>query len=267
MVSPAADVQKWAVDARIAREQLAHVREGEREATLRSISGGKRANTVRRWIAALAFLETLQHKQPSLSSRLMRAPFTLVELFSRWHAFDPAGAIVEMRLWEKEGGSFRKVGDRLAKARRANEAPSVRSEEIAYRKRMKDSVKRLVARRLRGPAVEPVLNFKDSELPPADYLFRSFKTMGRKPLDVVVLVVGPFSNSEMYQRRLPDIVAKAFAFAWLYDAVFLLVPEKDRAEDYENAVRSVSLRVRDLPSRKPLVEVINLPDHPGAARS
>jgi hypothetical protein len=258
------EVQSWTKEARRARQLLSAVRDGEREATLGTLAGTRNANTLRRWIACLAFVDDLRTRSTTLASLLMRAPVSVVELFARWHSFDPEGARSEMREWADRGGSVRLVSARMSDARREHKALPARSIEIEYRKRMKDSIKRLVMRKVGGTLTEPVLNFKDPQLPPADYIFHSINSSTRSRVSVAVVVVGPFSSPDMYKRRLYESVAKAFAFAWVYDRVMLILPEKGALSVYQASIERFAARAAAAaPARAPAVEVVHLSSNRG----
>jgi hypothetical protein len=251
----------WASKASKARLALEGVREGEREATLRSLAGGQNANTLRRSIKALAFAEEVGARNPSLFARLVDAPVSVVELFARWHEFDPDEAAKRLRKWQRDGGSVRDIADKLGKARELKRKLSPRSIDIGHRERMKDSVKRMVARRLDGPIKEMLLNYKDSDLPAADYFVRSDDPSTGVSIKTIVLVAGPFSNPDMYRRKMSEVLMRAFAFAWVYDLVILLVPASDQLTGYRQSIDRFASRARATSSsRRPMVDVVHLSD-------
>jgi hypothetical protein len=226
------EVQQWAEKARQARIALTGVRKGEREAALRGLAGKRDANTLRRWIAALQFVDEIAGKSKALGAVLVQAPVSVVELFGRWHGFDPEGAGKEMRAWCKQGGSVRLIGERMLDARKRFKVHPSRSLEKSHRLRMKESVKHIVGAMVGGDLTEPSLNFKDSDLPPVDYLFHSVNPSDLVTIRIAAIIVGPFSNPDMYRRRRHDALMKAFAFAWVYERVILLLPNGEELAEY-----------------------------------
>jgi hypothetical protein len=272
------EVHQWVKKAKQARVALAGVRKGEREAALRGLAGKRDANTLRRWIAALQFVDEIAGKNRTLGTVLAQAPVSVVELFGRWHGFDPEGAGKEMRVWSKQGGSVRLVGGRMLDARKRFKVHPSRSLEISYRHRMKDSVKHLVGAIVGGDLTEPSLNFKDSYLPPVDYLFHSVNPSDLVTIRIAAIVVGPFSNPDMYRRRRHDALMKAFAFAWVYERVILLLADGKELANYREWIerfcrraagrkRSGSLKAELAEQCLPSVEVVAMADQRQVRRS
>jgi hypothetical protein len=272
------EVQQWVRKAKQARIALAGVREGEREAKLRVLAGKRDANTLRRWMAALQFVDQIAGNSKRLAALLAQAPVSVVELFGRWYGFDPEGASEEMRVWSEQGGSVRLIGERMSEARKKFKVHPSRSLEISYRYRMKDSVKHIVGAMVGGGLTEPSLNFKDSDLPPVDYLFHSVNPSDLVTTRIAAIVVGPFSNPDMYRRRRHDALMKAFAFAWVYERVVLLLPDGEELANYRDWIdrfcRRAAGRKRggspkaQLPERcLPSVEVVAMADQRRGRRS
>jgi hypothetical protein len=231
---------QWAKKARQTRIALAGVRTGEREAALRGLAGNRDANTLRRWIAALEFADG---RSKTLGAVLAQAPVSVVELFGRWHGFDPDGAGKAMQVWSKQGGSVRLIGEQMLDARKRFKVHPSRSLEKSHRLRMKESVKHIVGAMVGGDLTEPSLNFKDSELPPVDYLFHSVNPSDLVTIRIAAIIVGPFSNPDMYRRRRHDALMKAFAFAWIYERVILLLPNGKELTDYQEWIDRFHRRI------------------------
>ncbi len=166
---------------------------------------------------------------------------------------------------------MRLIGERMLEARKKFKVHPSRSLEIDYRHRMKDSVKQIVHVMLGGDLTEPSLNFKDSDLPPVDYLFYSVNPSDLLTISIAAIVVGPFSNPDMYRRRRHDWLMKAFALSWIYDRVILLLPHREALHSYREWIQRFSTRAagrfaaRDpssvaLANCRPSVEVVALPN-------
>ena len=92
----------WKELARQARSALARSQHGEREAALRTVIGGtgwKDANTVRRAVSALDFLDELQRTHPNHYGYVSEAPFSVIEALARLNRLDHLEALKAASDW------------------------------------------------------------------------------------------------------------------------------------------------------------------------
>jgi hypothetical protein len=57
---------------------------------------------------------------------------------------------------------------------------------------------------------------------------------------IAVLVVGPYTNANMYRDRCDEWIVRAFGIAWVFDRVVLAVPATDYLEMYREQARIVA---------------------------
>src|ERR1700692_3281970 len=107
----------WIESARAAQKLLVGKRHGELERSLLD-AGWKDANTARRAIAALQYIDHLKQNEARVYDALQEAPFSIVELLARWNAFDPEGASKKAVEWAGSKHSVRTIADALSNARK-----------------------------------------------------------------------------------------------------------------------------------------------------
>src|SRR5664279_2201242 len=115
----------WIEKAREAKRKLFGKKHGGRETALLD-AGWKDVNTARRAILAFDFLEFAKRKHRNDYRVFRSAPFSIVELVARWHAFDPAGAFEAARDWAKGKYSVRTLASALENARKRESKPTTK---------------------------------------------------------------------------------------------------------------------------------------------
>jgi hypothetical protein len=257
----AAMTSGWIENARAAKKLLAGKKHGEMERSLLD-AAWKDANTARRAIAAVEYIDDLIRNRPEVSRALQDAPFSIVELLARWHSFDPEGASKKAIEWAQSKYGVRTLADALCKARKQDTVATTKEDVATLIRR---SVKAPLIARLRnmlpGSLSEPVLNFKAPTSPPVDYRFEWFVDDGEvKIRTIAVLIVGPYGNNSLYAKRRFEWILRAFGLAWFFDRIFLVVPTEDLARQYSSWIRVCEGRAADLTAnlRKPEVGALDL---------
>jgi hypothetical protein len=252
----------WIENARGAQKLLVGKRHGELERSLLD-AGWKDANTARRAIAALQYIDHLKQDQATVYGALRDAPFSIVELLARWNAFDPEGASKKAVEWAGSKHSVRAIAKALSNARKLDTEATTKEDAAA---RTRQSVKAPLIAKLKnllpGSLSEPALNFKATASPPVDYRFEWFvEDGGVKIRTIAVLIVGPYQNTVLYSKRRHDWIMKAFGLNWFFDRVFLVLPRLSLAEQYSSWIRVCEGRAADLTAnlRRPEVDVVVIP--------
>jgi hypothetical protein len=226
----------WKTKAREAAKALASAAQGGREAELLAHSEGRDVNTVRRAIFAVNFYDGLAVKHPDEQRLLSGAPLSVIEIFARWSAFEPAAALAAVRQWGSTPSSVRALSDEMQKNREELGLLSAKSRETTYRGAMIEVAERMVKEFVGGELTRPAINFKDSSDDPAvDFRFLSV-TLEQKAESVAVLIVGPYRNRGLYKRKQQEWLWKAFGLAWIHQHVVLLLPESSEVAEYRRRV-------------------------------
>jgi hypothetical protein len=83
---------------------------------------------------------------------------------------------------------------------------------------------------------------------------------------VAVLVIGPYTNANMYRDRCDEWIARAFGIAWVVDRVVLAMPAEGYVEMYRDRARVAAEASRRISggvaaagaTRSPNVDVIHI---------
>ena len=253
----------WIESARAAQQLLVGKRHGELERSLLD-AGWKDANSARRAIAALQYIDYLKQNEAGVYDALRDAPFSIVEMLARWNAFDPEGASKQALEWARAKHTVRTIAKALSNARERDSEATTKEDTAA---RTRESVKAPLMAKLRnmlpGSLSEPALNFKATASPPVDYRFEWFVDDGEvKIRTIAALIVGPYQNTALYSKRRHDWILKAFGLNWFFDRVLLVVPNLDLGEQYSSWIRVCNSRAANLTAnlRRPEVGVVVIPE-------
>jgi hypothetical protein len=210
---------RWSELARRARPALAAARFGEREIRLKALAQefGVNPQTLRRALAALKFVESLEANRFLKKLALRQAPMAAIEHVARWHAYDPAAALRAARLLAEGGHTVASLNAAERQARAAAR-PGQTGQALLHN-----------CRRRVGPVLRA--QFKDFEMtergarraedPAIDFRFRP---PGAARWTVAAIIMGPYRDQSRYRIRLGEWVVKALGLAALYERVILVVP-------------------------------------------
>jgi hypothetical protein len=237
--------RNWRKEAQTAIEAIKNSKYGEREAELRALArqfGYKSddPSSLRRGMAAHEFLEKLRISHPSEYEDLRDVPLSVAELIARWFAADPVRALETARDFGRGKGtvdSIRKaMEDTLPKGHGGLVGAA---RERAYRAAALKPVSAAVAH-LAGSEIvasttrqrDPVSGLK------VDFMFEVSSAQG--PERIAALVVGPYTNANMYRDRCDEWIARAFGIAWVVNRVVLAMPAEGYVEMYRDRARIVA---------------------------
>lgn len=232
----------WRGEAEQARSVLAATRHGTREKALEFAfkhSRWKSANTLRRAIAALEFLDQLERDEKQHFAYIAEAPYSVVEILARWYRFDPNGALEAARDWAVGKQSVHDLAQSM-KAARSNDhseksGPVLESE---YRDRAESEVTAAIQSLLGRDIGQPEVNVRQSEghiRVDYRYLLKPNEKTGRVET-LAAIIVGPYQNTSIYQKRRLDWVLRAFGLAWMYDHVVLVLPQPACRDSYSQCI-------------------------------
>lgn len=230
----------WKTKARQARNVFEQAPQGEREATLRGLTGDADVNTLRRAVFAVTYLDGLKHKHPDENGILSEAPLSIVEILARWNVFDAEAALDAARRWGTARQSVRALSEEMQRSRKERGAPpSARSLEFEYRRRMIEPAEALVAKLVGGTLTRPSIKHRGPDGETVDYHFLSV-TNQQVVSTVAVLIVGPYRNSGLYRKARQQWMWRAFGAAWIYDHVVLLLPDNSEIEAYRQRITAMT---------------------------
>jgi hypothetical protein len=256
--------QDWIENARAAKKALAGKKHGEVETSLLD-AGWKDANTARRAIAALRYIDDLKRNEAEVFRALHDAPFSITELLARWNAFDKKGASKKAMEWARSKFSVRVLADALSEARKLD-AGATTKEDVAVlvRKRVEEPLTTKLRNLLGNSVSGAAINFKAPGSPPVDFRFEFFVDVGGEVRirTVCVVIVGPYTNASIYSKRRHDWIVRGFGLAWFFDRIFLVVPTADLLGQYRSDIRVYTGRAADLTAnvRKPEVAALHIPE-------
>jgi hypothetical protein len=210
---------RWSELAAAARPLLEGLRFGEREPALKRVaeSHGVNPQSLRRALAALRFVESLEG-QPFLKKLDLRAaPMAAIEHVARWHGYDRAAALRAARLLAEGQHTVASLGAAEAAARTESNASGI-GRSLIHRCRAR---------------VGPVLlaQFKTYEMdqrttrnsgePSVDFRFRP---KGAERWTVAAVIMGPYRDRARYELRLVDWLIRALGLSTIYERVILVAP-------------------------------------------
>lgn len=222
----------WVLEARLAREKLANTPRGQKESELERIAHPRNAQTLRRAIAAVEFLDKLKSETQFPVQQLESFPVAAIEHLLRWYNRDPTGAL-------KAGAKLLRgehTTDSLGKAERQTRkeifASTGKALEADYRRGISDFVEQDALAKFSGRA-SPVKGRKLEKYGQEIRRIVDFAFLDRyeRPL-IAYIVVGPYRDATLYQRRAFDWVAKANALLNIFQFVCLIIPENGEGYDF-----------------------------------
>jgi hypothetical protein len=238
--------RNWRKEAQTAIEAIRNSKYGSREAELRELARqfGYKSNdpsSLRRGIAAYEFLEKLRHSHPAEYEDLQDVPLSVAELIARWFAADPVGGLEAARDFGRGMGTVvsirRKMEETLTKGHGGRVGAA---RERAYRAAALKQVSSAVAH-LAG---SEIVDVKTRQRDPVSGLKVDFMFKVSAEKRIAVLVVGPYTNANMYRDRCDEWIVRAFGLAWVFDQVVLAIPAKDYLQMYRERARIVAEAVR-----------------------
>jgi hypothetical protein len=237
--------RNWRKEAQTAIEAIRNAKFGSREAELRVLArqfGYKvdDPSSLRRGIAAYEFLEKLRHAHPSEYEDLRDVPLSVAELIARWFAADPDAALEAARDFGRGLGTVESIRKKMEQSLPKGHGGLVgAARERAYRAAALKPVSSAVAH-LTGSEIGNVTTRQRDPISGLKVDFMFDVSAARGPERIAVLVVGPYTNANMYRDRCDEWIARAFGIAWVVDRVVLAMPDKEYLEMYRERARMVA---------------------------
>jgi hypothetical protein len=211
--------EHWTALAAAARPKLAGLRFGRREIALREMAAAASVNpqTLRRALAALKFVETLEAEPFFKGLSLRAAPVAAIEHLARWHSYDRKAAYRAARLLSQGKFTVAALGA-AEKAARAVAKPEGVGRALLHGCRLR---------------VGPVLKAAFAALEMDDradrrkqeaYVDFRFRPHGSTRWTIAAIIMGPYRDQRLYDTRLADWIVKALGLTMLYPRVILVVP-------------------------------------------
>lgn len=223
-MSQARDIRPWVIDAKRIQSEVNALPHGKVEHGLQEIA--KRVNlnaqTVRRIVAALDFLDRLKLQHKQLASNLQSYPVAAVEYVARWHKRDPRTALKAAGNLVTGDINVKQLADAEKEARKGAFSGSGKSLEVDFRRSIKGNVERMVQSSFGGGLTLILRRAVGDPSSIPDFAFED----RNGSLAAAVLIVGPYTDKTIYARRAFDWVAKAAALLHVFKRVFLVVPSE-----------------------------------------
>jgi hypothetical protein len=209
----------WSELAAAARPKLDGLRFGEREAGLRRIAEAQGVNpqSLRRALAALRFIETLEANRFLKKLALRSAPMAAIEHLARWYGYDRAAALRAARLLADGKHTIASLGTAEAAAR-----------STAQNRGFGRSLVRRCRMRV-GPVLQAQFKnhdmdsrgARDRDEPSVDFRFRR---TGTARWTIAAIIIGPYLDRNRREIRLGDWIVKSLGLSAIYEQVILVVP-------------------------------------------
>jgi hypothetical protein len=209
----------WSELAAAARPLLEDLRFGEREFALKRVaaSHGVNPQTLRRALAALRFVESLESQRFLKKLDLRAAPMAAIEHVARWHGYDRAAALRAARLLAEGQHTVASLGAAEAAARIASRASGL-GRSLVHRCRAR--VGPVLRAQFRSHDMDRrALRQRDE--PSVDFRFRP---AGSERWTIAAIIMGPYRDRSRYELRLGDWIVRALGLAAIYDRVILVLP-------------------------------------------
>jgi hypothetical protein len=218
-VAPRKPRSQWSALAAAAKPRLEGLRFGEREAGLRHIAEAEGINpqSLRRALAALRFVETIEENHFLKKLSLRTAPMAAIEHLARWHGYDRAAALRAARLLANGEHTIASLGASEAAARSAARTQGI-GRSLVHRCRLR--VGPVLQAQFKGHEMD-ARAARDRDAPSVDFRFRP---IGSERWTIAAIIIGPYLDRSRREIRLGDWIVKALGLGAIYQQVILVVP-------------------------------------------
>jgi len=210
---------RWNELAAAARPELEGLRFGEREPALKRVAATYSVNpqTLRRALAALRFIDSLESQRFLKKLDLRAAPMAAIEHIARWHSYDRSAALRAARLLAEGQHTVASLGAAEAAARAASRTSGI-GRSLIHRCRAR--VGPVLQAQLKSHEMDQRAVRRGDE-PSVDFRFR--------PADgerwtIGVIIMGPYRDRSRYELQLGDWLVRALGLSAIYERVILVVP-------------------------------------------
>jgi hypothetical protein len=186
-----------------------------------------KASTLRRFLAALAFVERFEKEVAEeyigTARALRNAPVAAVELIGRWSVYDFAAAVDAAVELVEGRHTVEKLRQLEKEARASTSSNSLSGRQYAHQLRLR---LRDWGQQHFGNDYEPIKTI-ESDQPPVDILYLR-KSDGRR---AGVMLFGPYSDYQMYEVRKSEFLTLVVGVSTLFERVVAIVPDSRGASD------------------------------------
>jgi hypothetical protein len=225
----------WFTTATGLRAAVARLPHGKREEGLKRIAAqnGWSAQTLRRAMTALAFLDRLESETKIRAKNLARFPVAAIEYAARIYRRNPDDA--QFMLKELVAGRINVAQLKEHEEQTRDQSPirSGKSLEFVFRQEAAPAIARIVGEELKQLDVNAFFDPRSF----IDFISASHDWR------TAVLIVGPYQDPALYGKRAFDWIAKANALLPLFERVFLILPSNADVGHFTGWVHS--LRISD----------------------
>lgn len=245
-------MRDWKDIAAAAEEARRNAKYGERQEAMSRFAPGVHVDIVRRTIRVSDFLNEVTKKNPKLAQNLRSQQFYHLQVLAQWAVLDLDAAIRAARTMLKEKSSVRTLKASLEAFRRRERGAS-RINWLAPTQPLLTAVGQLLGGNLSDPVIRPTVlggRLVDMTL--------KLDRDGAPPGKVAVLHVGPFSRSQSYVDRMQSVLLNAWAMAWAFDDVVLVLPEEAPMEAYRRWLIDAQGELGSAPTAGPRVHLLTM---------
>jgi len=212
---------------RAAASRLAGLPYGSKEAGLKRIAGGQNPHSVRRAIAAINFIDGLVKEKLASAAAFERLSLTAVEHFARLYRRDRKAAIAILDDFIAGRYSVSAIRD-LEQGSRSKDVfeRKGRSLEVAFKKQVLPLLQAHASGSLLSKLQDPI---KEQWRRLADF---AFYDRHEEPVEAA-LIVGPYSDTLTYEKRLFEWIAKGEYLRRHFPIVMLILPDNADLEKFE----------------------------------
>ena len=227
--------QAWALAARKTRHAISELQRGNRELGLKRLAekSGLNPQTLRRRVSALDFLDRFEKETKIQSAVLETFPVAAIEFLSRWYRHDRVAA--KQAAIKLIGGKITAEQLRLEekKSRTSATAGTGKSLELDYKHEIADEIRSW----FRDQLIKVDKRVRFDPLSLVD--FRSSDTYrGRK---TGFMIVGPYHDPALYERRAFDWIAKACTLLQAFEAMCLVLPKNAEVDGFLGWLRPLEI--------------------------
>ena len=178
---------------------------------------GVNPQTLRRALAALKFVETLESEKFLRKLSLRGAPVAAIEHISRWYAYDREAALRAARQLSTGNYTVAALGA-AEKTARAKARPDRIGRSLLHGCRQR--VGPVLGAQFKALEMDPGTTKRDRE-PSVDFRFRP---TGSARWTVAAIIMGPYRDQAQYEIRLSDWIVRALGLCVIFERVILVVP-------------------------------------------
>ncbi|HEY3745526.1 MAG TPA: hypothetical protein VGL17_04750 [Gemmatimonadaceae bacterium] len=181
----------------------------------------------------------------------------VVAVIGKWYAFDQNKALVVALDYGKHKLAAKSLAHQMSSARLGFSGKTGGVFDRAYSSTadsyIADKLQDLIKKQL-GPAERSVKDKQTGTV--IDFLF----TLSEPSERIAVLIIGPYTNKNLYVHRCADWVTRGFGLCWFYDRVVLALPDFDPMDEYVRRATIASAQegsggIRSM-TTKPLLDVL-----------